>query len=472
MKGGTILVVEDDESLRRVMQVQLERAGHRTAVAGDVPQALEILHQESQDLVVTDLNLPGLSGLDLLKKIRAEYPETVTIIVTAYGTVATAVDAMKAGAYDYLTKPVHPYELNAIVRRALENQRLVEEVQALRSHVHQKFGFENIIGHSGTLMRVLESVARVAQTNATVLIRGETGTGKELLAKAIHQNSPRRDRLFVTINCGAIPRDLLESELFGHVKGAFTGALTHKKGKVETADGGTVFLDEIGEMPLDLQVRVLRLIQEHEIEKVGASSSTYVEVRVIAATHRNLEAMVENGTFREDLYYRLVVVPIELPPLRARAEDIPELVCEFFDQSTTKYSRKNLRLRQELLPRFSQYHWPGNVRQLQNTIERIVVLCPGDEVTLDDLPDFLRHPPAASSASLASLEGVALNVVEREAILQALVKCNWNQTRAAQQLGITRKILTSRMTKYRIEKARAKQSNTQSMQSDPIIPAR
>jgi len=471
MKTGAILVVEDDESLRRVMQVQLERAGYKTTVAGDVPQALEVLQQEAQDVVVTDLNLPGLSGLDLLKKIRAEHPETITIIVTAYGTVTTAVDAMKAGAYDYLTKPVHPYELKALVRRALENQRLVEEVQALRSNIDEKFGFENIIGNSAILLRVLESVARVAQTNATVLIRGETGTGKELLAKAIHQNSPRRDRLFVTINCGAIPRDLLESELFGHVKGAFTGAVTHKKGKVEMADGGTVFLDEIGEMPLDLQVRVLRLIQEHEIEKVGASTSTSVEVRVIAATHRNLEAMVENGTFREDLYYRLVVVPIELPPLRDRAQDIPELVCEFFNQSTAKYSRKGLRFRQDLLPRFSQYHWPGNVRQLQNTIERIVVLCPGDEITVDDLPDFLRRPPAGPSPSLANFEGRALDVVERETILQALVNCNWNQTRAAQRLGITRKILTSRMTKYGIEKARSKQSNTQSFESDPVIPA-
>jgi two-component system NtrC family response regulator len=300
----------------------------------------------------------------------------------------------------------------------------------------------------------LESAARVAQTNATVLIRGETGTGKELLAKAIHLNSSRRDHMFVTINCGAIPRELLESELFGHVKGAFTGALNHKKGKVEMADGGTVFLDEIGEMPLDLQVRVLRLIQEHEIEKVGASNSTHIEVRVIAATHRNLEAMVEAGTFREDLYYRLLVVPIELPPLRARSGDIPELCCTFFNQSTAKYSRRGLRFSQSLLSRLSQYHWPGNVRQLQNTIERMVVLCPGDEVTVDDLPDFLQHLPAPSQTALAIPEGVALDVVEKETIFRALTKCNWNQTRAAQQLGITRKILTSRITKYGIERAR------------------
>lgn len=464
MKSASILVVEDDESLRRVMQVQLEKAGYKTAVAGDVRQALEILQQETQDLVISDLNLPGSSGLDLLKSIRAEYPETATVIVTAYATVSTAVDAMKAGAYDYLTKPVHPYELKALVERVLEKQRLIEEVRILRSSIDQKSGFENIIGHSPVLMRVLEAAARVALTDATVLIRGETGTGKELLAKAIHLNSARRNRMFVTINCGAIPRDLLESELFGHVKGAFTGALNHKKGKVEQADSGTVFLDEIGEMPLDLQVRVLRLIQEHEIEKVGAATATNVEVRVIAATHRNLEAMVENGTFREDLYYRLLVVPIELPALRSRTQDIPELACEFFSQSVTKYSRRGLVFPEELLARFSQYRWPGNVRQLQNTIERMVVLCPGNEITLSDLPDFLRNAGAQSQSSLAIPEGVALDVVEKQAILQALAHCDWNQTHTARQLGITRKILSARMSKYGIDKRRAQQSNGRPLQ--------
>jgi DNA-binding NtrC family response regulator len=461
MKTGKVLVVEDDESLRRVMQVQLERAGYKTAVSGDVPEALEILRLETQDVVITDLNLPGMSGLDLLKRIRAEYPETATIMVTAFGTVESAVDAMKAGAYDYLTKPVHPYELKALISRVLEKQHLTEEVRILRSSIDRKFGFENITGHSPALMHVLESAARVAQTDATVLIRGETGTGKELVAKAIHLNSPRRDRLFVTINCGAIPRDLLESELFGHVKGAFTGALTHKKGKIEIADGGTVFLDEIGEMPLDLQVRVLRLIQDHEIEKVGASNSTHIEVRVIAATHRNLEAMVQAGAFREDLYYRLLVVPIELPPLRARSEDIPDLVCEFFKQSTTKYGRGNLKLPQDLLPRFTQHNWPGNIRQLQNLIERMVVLCPKDEITMEDLPEFLRQAPPGPTALSPIPEGMTLEAVERAVILKALEKSNWNQSRAAQQLGITRKILTSRMAKYEIDKVRA-QAHAQS----------
>jgi two-component system NtrC family response regulator len=463
MRVGKILVVEDDESLRRVMQVQLEKAGYKTAVAGDVPEALEILRLETQDVVISDLSLPGLSGLDLLNRVRAEYPHTVTVMVTAFGTVGSAVEAMKAGAYDYLTKPVHPYELRTLIGRVLEKQSLVEEIGTLRSSIDQKFGFENITGHSPALMHTLESAARVAQTDATVLIRGETGTGKELLAKAIHFNSPRRDRFFSTINCGAIPRDLLESELFGHMKGAFTGALTHKKGKIEIADGGTVFLDEIGEMPLDLQVRVLRLIQEHEIEKVGASHSTHIEVRVIAATHRNLEAMVESGVFREDLYYRLLVVPIELPPLRARSQDIPELVCEFFNQSTSKYGRKNLKFPQDLLYNFCQYHWPGNVRQLQNLIERMVVLSPKDEISLDDLPDFLRHGPASPTGLTAIPDGTTLDTVERQLILRALEKSNWNQSRAAQQLGITRKILLSRLAKYGIEKTIRTQSRVESL---------
>src|SRR3954471_24951512 len=464
MRLRKILVVEDDESLRRVMQVQLEKAGHKTAVAANANQALEVLNHEAQDILITDLNLPGISGLELLKKVRTEHPETVTIVVTAYGTVTSAVDAMKAGAYDYVMKPVHSYELKVLVDRLIENKRLVEEVQGLRSAIDGKYGFESNVGHSPALLSVLEAAARVAHTNATVLIRGETGTGKELLAKAIHHNSPRRDRPFVTINCGAIPRDLLESELFGHVRGAFTGALTHKLGKVESAEGGTVFLDEIGEMPLDLQVRILRLLQEHEIEKVGASKSIPIEVRVIAATHRNLEAMVENGTFREDLYYRLVVVPIELPPLRARAEDIPELVCEFFDQSTTRYGRKSIKLSQELLSRFCQYHWPGNVRQLQNVIERMVVLCPNDEVTLDDLPEFLRISSAPREMLLSIPDGMTLDAIEKEVLRNALSKCKWNQTQAAQQLGVTRRIRTSRMAKYGIERTPPREGERKAIQ--------
>jgi DNA-binding NtrC family response regulator len=452
MKVGRVLIVEDDESLRRVTHAQLIKIGCETDAATDVPQALEILHKRPHDLVISDLNLPGLSGLDLLKQVHAEYPDTTVVLMTAYGTVKTAVDAMKFGAYDYLTKPVHPYELRALVERIFERRSLVAEVRTLRASIDQKFGFENIIGRSSVLMRVLEAAARVAQTDATVLVRGETGTGKELLAKAIHFNSPRSKRPFVVINCGAIPRELLESELFGHLRGAFTGALTHKSGKVEMADGGTVFLDEIGEMPLDLQVRVLRLIQEHEIEKVGASQPISVDVRIIAATHRNLESLVETGQFREDLYYRLAVVPIELPPLRARSEDIPEFVLQFFQQSKKKCHRENLKLSESLIPYFSRYHWPGNIRQLQNAIERIVVLCPGDEVRVEDLPEFLLQPATEPLHPEASGDGMTLDAVEKDTILLVLRDCNWNRALAARRLGVTRKILTHRLLKYGIKK--------------------
>jgi two-component system NtrC family response regulator len=451
---GRILVVEDDESLRHVTHVQLERTGYDTVAVSDVPEALEVMNRLPFDLVITDLNLPGLSGLDLLKKVRDAFPETAVVLVTAYGTVETAVEAMKMGAYDYLTKPVHPYELRSLVSRALERRQLIEEVRTLRSTIDQKFGFENIVGRSPALMRVLDAASRVAQTDATVLIHGETGTGKELLAKAIHFNSPRRERPFVVINCGSIPRDLLESELFGHVRGAFTGAFTHKKGKVEVAEGGTVFLDEVGEMPLDLQVRILRLIQEREIEKVGATAPIHVDVRIVAATHRDLAALVERGAFREDLYYRLAVVPIELPPLRARVEDVGEFVVEFFRLSQRKHNRSNLRLPGSLIPYFSRYHWPGNIRQLQNVIERMVVLCPGDKITLSDLPDFLQadvsHGPPLDVARVA--EGLTLDTVERELVVQALRKFEWNFSRAARHLGVTRKALMGRVAKHGIQR--------------------
>jgi two-component system NtrC family response regulator len=438
-----------------VTQLQLANSGYEAAVAVDVPQALESLKQSPADLVITDLHLPGESGLDLLKKIRNEYPDSTVVIVTAYGTVETAVDAMRSGAYDYLTKPVHPYDLRAVVSRAMERRRLLEEVRTLRSSLDRKFGFENVIGHSSGLLHVLDSAARVAQTDATVLIEGETGTGKELLAKAIHFNSSRKKRPFVVINCGAIPHDLLESELFGHVRGAFTGAFTHKKGKVETVDGGTLFLDEIGEMPLDLQVRILRLIQEREIEKVGSSVPIPVDVRIIAATHRDLEALIRSGAFREDLYYRLAVVPIKLPPLRHRSQDIPEFVLEFFRRATQIHKRPDLRLPQTLVPIFSSYEWPGNIRQLQNAIERMVVLCPGTEITMSDLPDFLQTAAtdAVPEGGLRDAEGMTLDVVEKQLIVQALKKFNWNQTQAARYLGVTRKALLGRMAKHAIEKA-------------------
>lgn len=463
MSTGHILVVEDDESMGRLTQAHLESLGYNVSVAVDVAQALEILVRHPHDVVITDLNLPDLSGLDLLQKIRANFPETAVIIVTAFGTIETAVEAIKYGAYDYVPKPVHPDELESLVSRILERQNLLQEVRILRSSIDRKYGFENIIGNSPALLGVLDSAIAVAHTDTTVLIRGETGTGKELLAKAIHFNSPRRDRMFVVINCGSIPRDLLESELFGHIKGSFTGAYSHKKGKVEIADGGTVFLDEIGEMPLDLQVRVLRLVQEHEIEKIGATNTIKVDVRILAATHRNLESRVAEGSFREDLYYRLNVIPITLPPLRDRRDDIPVLIGDFFERAKRKYAKPDLLLPLHLMSKFMNYRWPGNVRELENLVERIVLLARSDEVTLDNLPENVRRAQPAvewnfleeqstPSEVPVGVDGLTLEGVERELIVRSLRKFDWNQTQAARHLDISRKTLMYRIAKYGIEK--------------------
>jgi len=398
--------------------------------------------------------MPGLSGLELLTKIRSDYPEVPAVIITAFGTIQSAVQAMRVGAYDYLTKPIDYEELEIVVNRVLEHFRLVAEVHSLRTSLDRKYGFENIIGHSRALLSLLDTAARAAQSESTILLYAETGSGKELLARAIHFNSRRRDKPFVTINCGAIPRELLESELFGHVKGSFTGAVTHKVGKVEMADHGTLFLDEVGEMPGELQVKVLRLIQQGELEKVGATSPVKVDVRFVAATHRNLQAMIEDGTFREDLYYRLAVIPLELPPLRDRADDIPELVQHFFLKVREKQGRPDLVLPPTLLPRFQDYRWPGNIRELENVIERVVVLARGNEITLRDLPDFLqRDRPVIDTLQLElPAQGISLEGIEKELLIRALEKFNGNQTHAAKYLDISRKALRYRMEKHGIQK--------------------
>jgi two-component system NtrC family response regulator len=454
MKTSRILVVDDDDSLRRVLQVQLEQDGYSVVSAASAQQAFSLLQLRGYDLVITDLRMPGLSGIEVLKQVKSQYPETVVMVLTAFGSVETAVEAMKAGAYDFLTKPVHPDELSLVVARALDHLRLIEEVRALRANLNQKYGFENIRGDSDALLHVLDVAARAARTNSTLLIRGETGTGKELLARAIHFNSSRKNGPLITINCGAIPRDLLESELFGHKKGAFTGAVGDKKGKIEMADGGTLFLDEIGEIPPELQVKLLRLIQEGEIEKIGSELGHHVDVRIIAATHRDLQAMIEDGTFREDLYYRLAVIPLVLPPLRERVEDIPDLVQCFFAKSQQKNGRPNLVMPPALLPYFVRYRWPGNVRELENAVEHVVVLTRGDEVTLHDLPDFLHEERAGVDALEIGLppQGISLEAIEKELILKALEKCDWNQTHAARYLDISRKTLIYRMERHGIRR--------------------
>jgi DNA-binding NtrC family response regulator len=449
MTAGAILIVEDDESLRLVMQSQLQKLGYETSVAADAEHAIEILKQSHHALVITDLQLPGMSGMEMLKRMQVDSPDTPVIVITAFGTVESSVDAMKAGAYDYLTKPLHLSDFDASVKCALNRHMRIEQTRQTHSQADQD-EFEQVIGSSDSLRRVLETAARVAPTDATVLILGETGTGKELIAKAIHHLSSRRERAFVTVSCGSIPKELLESELFGYTKGAFTGAIGHKKGKVEIADKGTLFLDEIGEMPLALQVGILRLLQEREIEKIGATKPIKVDVRIIAATHRHLEEMVKERSFREDLYYRLLVVPIQIPPLRERAGDILRLVQHFLDKYKLKYGRSDLELKPELFPYFSNYQWPGNVRQLENAIERIVLLSGNSEVTPEVLPEYLKQSYLSGEFLPVELPDAGLDVeaVEKQLIVRALQKFGGNQTRAAQFLNMSRRAFSYRLKKH------------------------
>lgn len=449
-----ILVVDDDENLRWILQTQLEQMGHSVQTAADGAQALEAIEASTPALVITDLKMPRISGTELLEKIRAAYPEIPVVIMTAFGTIPSAVGAMRSGAYDYLTKPIDYDELALVVARVLDHFKLIEEVRLLRSSLDRKYGFENIIGQSDALLSVLDMAARAAQSNSTVLIHAETGTGKELLARAVHFNSPRRDRPFITINCGAIPRDLLESELFGHMRGSFTGAVTNKVGKVELARQGTLFLDEIGELPAELQVKLLRLVQHGDMEKIGSVTPLKVDVRFVAATHRNLLAMIEDGTFREDLYYRLAVIPLRLPPLRERPEDIPLLLQHFFLKARERQNRPDLVLPQILVPYFQNYRWPGNIRELENIVERIVVLSRGNEVTIADLPDYLRRerPTADMLQMEIPAQGISLESIEKELLIRALEKFQGNQTHAARYLDISRKALIYRMEKHGLKR--------------------
>ncbi len=450
MSRPQILVVDDDASVRRVLKLQLEEAGYGVLAASDCAEATAIIEKYRPKLAITDLMMPGASGLDLLQRIKSEGFDTTVIMITAFGSVETAVSAMRAGAYDYITKPIDYDALLVAVNRALERQNLIEEVRTLRSALDQRYGFENILGHSKALLRVLDMASRVAQHDSTVLIQGETGTGKELLARAIHHNSRRRNKPFATINCGAIPKELLEAELFGFTRGAFTGAYAPKPGKIELADGGTLFLDEIGELPLEMQVKLLRLLQHGELEKVGAASAKAVDIRVIAATHRNLAAMIEDGTFREDLYYRLAVVPLLLPPLRERKEDIPELVEHIFRRLKDRHGIPELVLSPGLAATLAAYRWPGNVRELENVLERLVVLSTGGKVSELDLPREIQGQAESRESFHVELpdSGISLEAVERELLLRALQKCDWNQTQAARFLDISRRTLIYRMEKH------------------------
>jgi two-component system NtrC family response regulator len=450
MNRSLIAVVDDDSSVRRVIKMQLEEAGYEVVLAADGEEARVVIDERRPQLVITDLRMPCSDGLDLLGHIRDGQRDTTVIIITAFASVDTAVAAMKAGAYDYISKPIDYDALVLAVHRAMERQSLIDEVRNLRSALDERYGFENIVGHSKALLRVLEMASRVAQHDSTVLVRGETGTGKELIARAIHHNSRRRSHPFVTINCGAIPNELLEAELFGYTRGAFSGAYSAKLGKIEMADGGTLFLDEIGELSVEMQVKLLRLLQQGEVDKIGATATRTVNVRVIAATNRNLLAMIDDGTFREDLYYRLAVVPLELPPLRERREDIPELVQYLFRKHKERHGIPVLRLPANVVSQLANYRWPGNVRELENVIERLIVLAASDEIREADLPDEIRGAARGRDSFLLELpaEGISLEAVERELLVRALEKFNWNQSQAARYLDISRRTLIYRMEKH------------------------
>jgi DNA-binding NtrC family response regulator len=450
MTTSPILIVDDDASQRRLIEFWLQEEGYRTVTAADGVSGLRAFEQRSPSLVVADVRMPGMTGLDLLSRAKAENPDTPFILITAFGTVDDAVQAMKLGADDYVLKPLKADELKVCVRRALERQQLVDENRYLRDLAGSTFRFENIISQSRKMRSVIETVAQVARRDSTVLLTGESGTGKELLAKAIHQSSLRASKPFVTVNCGALPETLAESELFGHRKGSFTGAIADRAGKFEAANEGTVFLDEVGELALPLQVKLLRVIQEREVDKIGNPHPVKVNVRILAASNRNLKNLVEDGQFREDLYYRLCVVTVELPPLRERREDIPLLAQHLVKQFAARYSVPALTISDEAMKELLQYNWPGNVRELQNVIERLAVLAKDNVIRDEHLPPEIRH----SESRIANInlrlpeEGIDLEEIEKEILLQALEKTGWNQTQAAKYLNITRKTLIYRMEKF------------------------
>ena len=449
-----VLVVDDDESLRRVVEYNLGEEGYRVLTASDGAAGLRAFQDASIDLVVSDVRMPDMDGLELLTRIKTIQPEVPVIMLTAHGTINSAVEAMKLGAFDYLTKPFNRDQLKAAVRKALEIAALTTENRQLRQVVAERFSFASMIAGSRAMRAVTETAARVAQGDTTVLLEGESGTGKELLAKAIHFHSPRKRGPFVTINCGAIPEQLLESELFGHRRGSFTGAVADKKGKFEVAHGGTIFLDEIGELPSLLQVKILRVLQEREIDKVGEARSIKVDVRVIAATNRDLEKMIADASFRDDLYYRLAVVSIRVPPLRERTDDIPFLVDHFLTKHAERLGRTRPSVDKAVYSAFNLYGWPGNIRELENVIERALVLDKDGVLALDDLPERVstREHRVANLRMEIPDDGISLEDVERELIVAALEKHNWNQTRAAAFLNITRSTLLYRMQKFGLER--------------------
>ncbi len=441
MHPPTVLLVDDDKnSLKGLMKI-LEQDGYRVLGATNGYEALHLLDQEAVDILVTDMKMPGLDGFALLEEINKREEEVSVIMMTAYGSVHTAVEAMKKGAEDYLTKPLNVEELEIILARVWKKRELLLQNTALKEQLRSRYRFANLIGNTPAMQRLFKTITHVAPSKASILILGETGTGKELVARAIHQGSRRAEKPFVTVNCSALAEGVLESELFGHERGAFTGAIRGKQGRFELAHGGTLFLDEVGDMPFTVQTKLLRVLELGEFERVGSEKTLQVDVRLIAATNKNLEAEMRLGRFREDLYYRLNVITLHLPPLRERRDDIPLLADHFLQQYMEENEKKIKGFLPQTIELLQEYPWPGNVRELENIIERAVVLCQELWIEPRHLPSHLRPAPEKTAARFSLPLGVSLKEVEKEVILRTLQLTGGNKTQAAKILGIsTRKI--------------------------------
>ncbi len=444
-----ILVVDDEKNYLVVLAALLGGQGYEVATAPGGARAAALIEEEEPDLVITDMRMPGMSGLELIQKVKPAHPDLPMLVMTAFGTVENAVEAMKAGASDYITKPFKNQELVLTVQRALTIRRLLTQNRLLREELGGQKGFGNIIGDSKAMHKVFDLVEKVAATKATVLLTGESGTGKELIARALHSHSPRAEESFVAVNCMALTETLLESELFGHEKGSFTGAVSRRKGRFELADGGTLFLDEVGEIAPSLQVKLLRVLQERSFERVGGSQEIQVDVRIVAATNKELPELVKEGSFREDLYYRLAVVGIDLPPLRRRKEDLPMLVAHFVKKYAVEMGRPSPEVSVEAMQRIYDHAWPGNVRELENALERAVILA-GSTITPQDLP--LNGAGDEPGSELALPRGMtitqAVEELEQRMIKRALAENNGVAAHAARSLGVTKSNLAYKMKKY------------------------
>lgn len=457
-----ILVVDDEQSLREVLSIMLKRAGYAVTIAMDGEDAVELLQKEIFDLVITDLRMPKVDGMEVLKAVKSASPETVVLIITAFASADSAVEAMKQGAYDYLTKPFQVDEVQLIIRNALEKRRLTTENMLLKREMASQSSFAQLVGQSEAIQRVFEVVRKVADSKSNVLICGESGTGKELVARAIHYNSARSALPFVAVNCSAVPETLLESELFGHMKGSFTGAIANKAGLFEIANGGTIFLDEIGDTTPTIQVKLLRVIQEREFRRVGGSQDIKVDVRIVAATNKDLEKAVADGSFREDLYYRLDVIPIRLPPLRMRTGDIPLLVNHFLERFAKESGKPKPVFSSDAMHVLLEHEWRGNVRELENLIERVVAFSVDGTVTEADVRGWLHRPTAPPPVQGMPLdltdEGVDLegliNGIEKDLLLKALERSKWVKKKAARMLRLNTRSFRYRLEKYAIKGGR------------------